>query len=222
MNSAAPCQGIGTNRAHAGIEALLFDVGGILIEIDFARAFAAWAAASGTAAEAIAARFRFDEDYAAHERGEISAVEYFDSLRRSLRIDLTDEQFLCGWNAIFLHEADGARSVLRAAGKTHPLYVFSNTCEAHRQYWMPRYEELLRPFAKLFLSSQIGLRKPSPEAFACVARQIGAAASRIAFFDDSPENVAGAQAAGLIAFCVRSPAQALAILRNELHIGHAP
>ncbi|MBI2754732.1 MAG: HAD family phosphatase [Betaproteobacteria bacterium] len=204
------------HRARNGVEALLFDVGGVLVEIDFARAFAAWAEASGTAAESIAARFRFGEDYAAHERGEISAAEYFDGLRRSLGIDLTDEQFLRGWNAIFLREVDGARSVLRAAARMHPLYAFSNTCEAHRKYWLPRYAELVRPFAKLFLSSQIGLRKPSPEAFAWVARQIGVAAGRIAFFDDSPENVAGARSAGLIAYRVQSPAQALDILQNEL------
>ena len=207
MNSAAPAD---------GVEALLFDVGGVLIEIDFARAFAAWAQASGTATDSIAARFRFGEDYAAHERGEISAAEYFGGLRRSLGIGLTDEQFLRGWNAIFVQEADGARSVLHAAGRTYPLYAFSNTCEAHRQYWMPRYAELVRPFAKLFLSSQIGLRKPSPEAFAWVAQQIGVAAGRIAFFDDSPENVAGARSAGLIAYCVHSPAQALAVLRSGL------
>ena len=218
MNSAAAGQGNGTRRTNSGVEALLFDVGGVLVEIDFARAFAAWAAASGTSEHAIAGRFRFDEAYAAHERGEISAVEYFDGLRRSLGIKLTDEQFLSGWNAIFLNEADGARSVLRTAGETHPLYAFSNTCEAHRQYWMPRYEELLRPIAKVFLSSQIGLRKPSPEAFACVVRHIGVAAGRIAFFDDMPENVAGARSAGLIAFCVRSPAEALAVLQNELRV----
>lgn len=219
MNNAARSGGAGTNRPRPAVEALLFDVGGVLVEIDFARAFAAWAEVSGTALESIAARFRFGEDYAAHERGEISAAAYFDGLRRSLGIDLTDEQFLRGWNAIFLREVDGARSVLRAAARMHPLYAFSNTCEAHRQYWMPRYAELVRPFEKLFLSSQIGLRKPSPEAFAWVARQIGVAAGRIAFFDDSPENVAGARSAGLIAFCVRSPAEALAVLQNELRVG---
>ncbi|MEI9885127.1 MAG: hypothetical protein WDN08_01290 [Rhizomicrobium sp.] len=37
-----------------------------------------------------------------NERNEIDATAYFASLRRSLGIDLTDAQFLDGWNALFV------------------------------------------------------------------------------------------------------------------------
>lgn len=195
------------------IDALLFDLGGVLIEIDWRRAFSAWAEGSGTTAEAIAERFSFDSAYAAHERGEIGASEYFASLRRALRIDLSDGQFLAGWNAIFVGEVAGARELIAAAAARRPLYLFSNTCEAHRQHWMPRFEELLRPFTQRFLSCEIGLRKPDPEAFARVARLIGVPPRRIAFLDDTAENVAGARAAGMHAFLVRSPAEVAAALR---------
>ncbi len=191
----------------ADVDALLFDLGGVILEIDFTRAFAAWAAAAGVAANAIAARFAFDEAYAAHERGEIGAAEYFASLRRSLGIGLSDTQFLAGWNAIFVGEIAGARELLAAAALRRPLYLFSNTCAVHREHWMPRFGELLRPFAQRFLSCEIGLRKPDPEAFTWVSRRIGVPPQRIAFFDDTAENVAGARTAGLRAFQVHSPAE---------------
>ena len=44
-------------------DALLFDLGGVVIEIDFGRAFARWAAASGTPADTIRSRFSFDAAY---------------------------------------------------------------------------------------------------------------------------------------------------------------
>jgi putative hydrolase of the HAD superfamily len=197
----------------AEIDVLLFDFGGVIVEIDFGRAFAAWASAAGVPPASVAARFRFDDAYAAHERGEIGAAAYFASLRHTLGIELSDGQFLAGWNAIFVGEVAGARELIAAAAARRPLYLFSNTCEAHRQHWMPRFEALLRPFTQRFLSCEIGLRKPDPEAFAHVARLIGVPPQRIAFFDDSAQNVAGARAAGMRAFLVRSPAEVAAALR---------
>jgi putative hydrolase of the HAD superfamily len=51
----------------------------------------------------------------------------------------------------------------------------------------------------------MGLRKPEADAFVAVAKGIGAPLERILFFDDTQENVIGAQAAGMGAVLVRSP-----------------
>ncbi len=204
------------NAPDSGIDALLFDLGGVLIEIDFQRAFAAWGTAAGIPAQSIAGRFRIDEHYAAHERGEIGAPEYFASLRRSLGIGLSDEQFLAGWNAIFTGEITGMRELLAAAAQRHALYLFSNTCESHRAHWMPRFGDLLRPISGRYLSCEIGMRKPQTEAFALVARRIGVAPERIAFFDDLEDNVAGARRAGLRAHRFHSPAGVAATLGLSL------
>ncbi|MBI3374906.1 MAG: HAD-IA family hydrolase [Betaproteobacteria bacterium] len=200
------------------VDALLFDLGGVVLEIDFGRVFSAWASFSGACADSIAARFRVDAPYEAHERGEIDAARYFASLRRSLGIDLPDEDFAAGWNALFVGEVPGVRSLLRQAAQAAPLYAFSNTNQAHAQYWMREYHEIVRPFRGLFLSSDLRLRKPAPAAFHAVAGRIGVAPQRIAFFDDLAENVEGARAAGLKAFQVRSAREIALALRNELGI----
>lgn len=199
--------------AASDADALLFDLGGVILEIDFSRAFAAWSAAARVPADTLAARFRFDAAFAAHERGELDTAGYFASLRRSLGIDLPDGPLLAGWNAIIVGELPGVRELLAAAARRWPLHLFSNTGEAHRSHWVPRYRELLRPFDQRFLSCEIGRRKPDPEAFALVARRVAASPGRIVFFDDSEQNVAGARAAGLRAFHVRAPAEVAAALR---------
>jgi putative hydrolase of the HAD superfamily len=198
----------------AAVEALLFDLGNVLIEVDFGRAISEWAKAANAAEERIAPCFGPDEAYCAHERGELSEVQYFASLRKSLGINLSDAQFLSGWNAIFGEPIDGMESLVRGLSRRLPLYAFSNTNRAHRTHWEPRYRALLAPFREVICSCDIGTRKPAADAFMKIAERIGVAPSRIGFFDDLEENVAGARAAGLRAFRVCSAAEVREALRD--------
>lgn len=193
-------------------DAAVLDLGNVLVEVDFRRAFAAWAKAAGVPVEALSARFSFDDAYCAHERGEIDAARYFSRLKTSLGIALSDAQWLEGWNAIFGGPLPGAGRVLRELAGRMPLYVFSNTNPAHIAHFAPRYRELLAPVTKVVTSCEIGRRKPEPEAFRRLAAITGLAPSRLAFFDDLEENVAGARAAGLQAQRVSRPAEILAAL----------
>ena len=186
-------------------DALLFDLGRVVLDIDFSKAIACWAAHAGRAPSDIAARFVRGEAYRHHEVGRISDAEYFDSLRDALDVRLTDDQFLEGWNAIFAGEMpDIARLLPRAAEKL-PLYVFSNTNRPHVEYFSKTYAGLLGHFRELYLSSTIGLRKPDAAAYDHVVKAIGVPASRIVFFDDLAENIEGARARGLTAVHVTSP-----------------
>jgi putative hydrolase of the HAD superfamily len=57
----------------------------------------------------------------------------------------------------------------------------------------------------VFSSHEIGRRKPERAAFEHIARVLDVPLGSILFVDDLPENVEGAQAAGLQAVLVRSP-----------------
>ena len=185
-------------------DALLFDLGRVVLDIDFSRAITCWAGHAGCAPEAIVARYVRDEAYQLHEMGKISDEAYFESLRTSLGIGISDAQFLEGWNAIFAGEMPDIARLLPRAAKYMPLYVFSNTNRPHVEYFSKEYAELLGHFRDIYLSSSIGLRKPDAEAFDHVVREIGVPAERIVFFDDLAENVEGARARGLTVVHVTS------------------
>jgi FMN phosphatase YigB (HAD superfamily) len=186
------------------VDALLFDLGGVVIEIDFGRAVTRWAAASGTPVETIRSRFSFDAAYERHERGEIEAREYFAALRASLQVDLSDAELVSGWNAIYLDEVPGIRALLDSVGRRMPLYGFTNSNPTHQAFWVPRFAETLKSFRKMFVSSEMGLRKPEAAAFTAISREIGVPLQRIMFFDDTRVNVEGALAIGMPAVLVRS------------------
>jgi len=187
-------------------DALLFDLGNVVFEIDFERAFARWAHHASCDAALLRARFSHDAAYQRHEVGAIGHEDYFDSLRGSLQIDISNAQFLDGWNAIFLDEVPGISAALAQAAARMPLYAFSNSNPAHAACWPDRYAAPLAHFRKVFVSSTIGLRKPDAAAFQFVVDEIGVPAGRVVFFDDSLSNVEGARACGLQAVHVTSHA----------------
>lgn len=186
-----------TALAPGTADALLFDLGRVVLDIDFSRAITCWAGHAACEPEAIVARFVRGEAYRLHEIGRISDEAYFDSLRSSLGIGISDAQFLEGWNAIFTGEMPDIAQLLPRAARHVPLYAFSNTNRPHVEYFSRKYADLLGHFREVYLSSSIGLRKPDAEAFDHVVQAIGVPAERIVFFDDLAENIEGARARGL-------------------------
>ena len=196
-------------------DALLFDLGRVVLDVDFNKALSCWAGQAGCEPAQLVGRFVHDDVYQRHERGEIEDAEFFASLRASLGVGLSDAQFLEGWNAIFAGEMPGIAPLLKRAADRLPLYAFSNTNSAHVEHFSQAYADVLSHFREMFLSSTIGLRKPDAAAYDHVVKAIGVPASRIVFFDDLAENIEGARARGLTAVHVTSPddvAHALAAL----------
>ncbi|MBT9503786.1 MAG: HAD-IA family hydrolase [Burkholderiaceae bacterium] len=208
-------------RTDLPVDALLFDVGGVLIDIDFKRALRHWAGSSGLDEALLAQRFSPDRDYEAHERGELASTGFFSALRGSLQVELSDAQLLAGWNAIFIGPFAGVATLLQQLGTQLPIYLFSNTNRAHYAFWGSEYPDLLAPVRQVFCSHEIGLRKPSVQAYAHVIAQIGLPAQRIAFFDDSALNVDGARQAGLQAFVTAGPDALRQALTRDLGLSLA-
>jgi HAD superfamily hydrolase (TIGR01509 family) len=186
------------------VRALLFDLGGVVIRVDFGRVLRAWARSAGCDPAGLRERFTFDEAYQRHERGELDAAGYFAALRRTLGLRLSDEDFTAGWNDLYAGAVPGVAAMLAAASEHLPLYAFTNSNPTHQREWTAQYAEELSGFRDIYVSSELGLRKPDHAAFTAVAGRTGFRPAEILFFDDTAENVTGAQAAGLQAVLVRS------------------
>ena len=186
-------------------KSLLFDLGGVVIDIDFNRAFRAWQPISNLSLDKIAEKFKFDAEYRRHERGEIAADEYFEHLRSTLSLSGDDAQIRAGWNSIYIGEIPETVALVQSARKDLPCYAFTNTNAAHQAAWSAQFPAVTGLFDRIFASHEIGRRKPEKEAFEHVGRTLGVRLDSIMFFDDLVENIEGAQAAGLQAVHVRSP-----------------
>ena len=183
---------------------MLFDLGGVVIAFDFGRAFQLWASRAGCDSSTLEERFSLDDAYEQHERGEIPASGYFAALRQSLNIDLSDEEFVEGWNDVYLGLVPGISELLSIAQRRLPLFAFTNSNPTHKSAWERLYANDLKLFNTIFVSSDLGYRKPDPDAFLWSPRTMQFEPREILFLDDSPDNVEGARTAGMQAVLVHS------------------
>lgn len=185
--------------------ALLFDLGGVLLDIDFGRALAAWAPHSRLPPERLREAFRLDEPYQQHETGALASEGYFAHLREALALECDAATVQAGFNAILLGEIAETVQLLDAARQRVPCYAISNTNAVHVAEIERAFPQLLPRFARVFASHEIGHRKPHAAAFEHVLGEIAVPAAEMVLFDDLVANVEAARALGLQAVLVRSP-----------------
>jgi putative hydrolase of the HAD superfamily len=198
------------------VEALLYDFGGVIIEISFDRVFARWAELSGLPFEHVKSHFRHGDAYNAHEKGQLDTRGFYDALRRDIGFGLDDSQIRDGWMQVLGDEiAPTVANIARLHGRM-PQFLFSNTNTEHYEVWGPKHARALAPMGKQFISCFMGVRKPDAEAFEAVSRDLGVPLDRILFFDDTQRNIDGARAVGMQAVLVRSPDDVAGALRPWL------
>ena len=194
------------------IKALLFDMGGVVLTVDFPRVFKSWAEISNLNEAQITSRFKMDEHYQRHEKGTIEASDYFEHLRSTLELTGTDDEIIAGWNAIFESEITPSIDAITSVNKTIPTFGYTNTNRTHQIYWENLFPRIPTLFQKLFVSSEIGYRKPDAEAFHFILNEISVDPEELLFFDDSLENIEGAQKIGIQTVLVTDPESVIAAL----------
>ena len=178
-------------------------MGGVVFEIDFELALQTWKQWTLLSIEELRHRFKLDEAYEKHERGEIKASEYFTHLRNVLELEANDSEITMGWNAIYLDEIVETVNYILAVKDKMPCFAFTNSNPTHQVSWMSSYPRVVESFHQIFVSSELGLRKPEREAFEAIADATGIGLDAMLFFDDTEDNVRGAEAVGMQAIHVK-------------------
>ncbi|WP_409309224.1 glucose-1-phosphatase [Pectobacterium sp. B1J-3] len=176
----------------------IFDLGDVVIDIDFNRVLGVWSKLSSTPLATLKERFAMGEPFEQHERGEISDEAFATALCHEMGISLSFEQFSAGWQAIFVAlrpEVIAIMNQLRNDG--HRVVILSNTNRLHCGHWPVLYPEVEEAADRLYLSQDIGLRKPEVAIYQHVLMQEGVAPEQTIFFDDNAANVAAAQSLGI-------------------------
>lgn len=207
-----------SDLSKRNIDALLFDIGRVILDIDATKIARHWLGTfekygierDARSDEEIAVLITQSETYYSYECGEISEDAFFRFVADTLGIPAPGSGEVIsalrdGWNAIFTGEMPNVREMITNASEIAPIYAFSNTNQTHSAFFLPKYPEIFSKFTKLYLSQEIGMRKPHISSFSTVVADMGVPADRVIFFDDLPENVEGARAAGLQAVWVNGP-----------------
>lgn len=176
----------------------IFDLGNVIVDIDFNRVLGVWSDLSRVPFATLKERLQIGETFAKHERGEIEDELFAATLCDELDIGLSYEQFCAGWQAMFIDVRRDTITVmqqLRERGSR--VVILSNTNCLHSGYWRKHYPHIEQSADQLYLSHEMGVRKPDVAIYLRVLRQEGLSARQAVFFDDSLTNVQAAQALGI-------------------------
>ncbi len=173
-------------------EAVLFDIGNVLLNFDFNRAAAAMAADSDLPAPAI--RKVLDDWQIRHETGAVSPEDFAAAVCQETGFREGEDRFREYFSDIFVPNEpmwDFARSLF---GKV-PVFLFSNISFWHETWLFENFTEFAN-FDGGFYSWRIGAMKPDEAFYGAALKALPFAPERIAYMDDVPHNVEGGRRAG--------------------------
>ncbi len=190
--------------AVAGVNAVLFDLGGVLVDVDLPGLKAALAQVYMTTPERIDDAIFASGLKEAHDSGQLPPWEFHRLVSEALgRPDVQEIRFVAAWCGCFAQRAP-ATDLLPALAERAWLYVASNTDPLHAGFIRDVY-----PWSGLFteawLSFEAGVLKPDPRFFTGMVQALQLEPARTAYFDDRPDNIAAARELGISCFLVDSP-----------------
>lgn len=183
-------------------KAILFDLGGVLIDIDYASTENAFVQLGVSDFKERYTQFAQNALFDRFECGEISPQHFVNLLLPYTSPGTSPNQVVSAWNAMLGTFPNEKVKLLEHLSKTTPLFMLSNTNELHwfevERTWKKVSTQPLQHFFKeIYLSHQIGKRKPHKETFMWVCQQMGIEPADVLFIDDSPQHIEGATQAGL-------------------------
>jgi putative hydrolase of the HAD superfamily len=180
------------------IKSLIFDLGGVIINLDPALTWKAFHGLGLDPAESLQTLSFFNE----FEKGLISEASFRTSLRPYLKEGVTDAEIDIAWNAMLLDIPLHRITILRQLRARFRIFLLSNTNSIHKSAFVSYFEATHNTswpdlFDRIFYSHEMGMRKPDPEIYLKVLHETGFKPQECLFIDDNLENISAASSLGL-------------------------
>jgi glucose-1-phosphatase len=193
------------------ISAVLFDIGGVLIELDGLPSLAKLLGSEKSHDE-IYQKWMSSPSVIAHETGKLSSDAFAAQVVKDLQISLSPDAFMQNFATWIVGTFPSTFELLESIPSHISIAALSNTSAAH---WVHvEATGLTDKLDHLFLSHEIGHLKPNHQAFQAAVDGLQIPANEIIFFDDNIDNVNAAQAFGLKAHQAFNPDQAKQVLNQ--------
>jgi FMN phosphatase YigB (HAD superfamily) len=204
-----------------GIKNIIFDLGGVVININYQLTLSEFSKLGLT---------NIDNTYTQHKQlpfidnydtGKISSEKFISEFSKVLTPGTTNQQIIDAWNAMLLDFPQERAELILKLKSRYRTFLLSNTNELHIKYFFDcirekyGYEGMKTFFEKEYYSHIIGMRKPNKEIFGFVLRENGLIASETLFIDDTLQHVEGARMAGLRGYHLQAPETILNIFSEQ-------
>jgi HAD superfamily hydrolase (TIGR01509 family) len=187
----------------ASYKNIIFDLGGVILNIDYSLLAKSFRLLGIENFEEHYSKAQQEGFFDLYEKGLMSTDEFTQRLGGHCKPGTTDQNIKDAWNSMLLDLPEERLKLLHKLKLSHRIFLLSNTNEIHMT-WI--YDYLLKQFGvtdlsdyfeKVYLSYEVGMRKPDAEIFELVLKENHLMSHETFFIDDSPQHLEGAKKVGI-------------------------
>jgi len=187
------------------LENIIFDLGGVIINLDVNSTFQKLSEIFDidlkTESISDLDNFGFFQEY---ELGRIGDEEFRSNIRQMAEVSVSDSQIDEAWNAMLLDIPTDRIGWIYEATRKYNCVILSNTNAIHVKHFEQFFSDVTpyghpkSVFQNLFYSHELGERKPNKAAFSYVLDATGFDPEKTVLFDDLTDNLASANELGIL------------------------
>ena len=203
------------------INTIIFDLGGVVLNLDIPRSANAFAELANISAEEVFELFMSNPVFLAFERGEVNPEVFRDEIRILLKRDLSDLEIDKAWNSMLADLPTDRLKVLAQLQDRFETIILSNTNPIHINSFNSIVDEATggqsidNYFSTVYYSHLLGMRKPDTEIFEYVLNQHKLTPASTLFIDDMPANTTAASTLGIQAWHLTDQQDLITVFGNE-------
>ncbi len=186
-----------------GVKNIIFDYGGVIINIDFKLTINAFKELGFLNVEECIFNSKGSDLLIKMEKGDISIKEFRNEIRNISNKDIADAQIDFAWNALLLDMPVKRIKLIEQLKTKYRVFLLSNTNLIHYNRYLKSlqtefgYANFNELFEKAWFSHDIGMIKPTAEIYNYVLNDASIKPQETLFIDDSEININGAKMVGL-------------------------
>lgn len=192
------------------IRNIIFDIGGVLIDLQPQRTLDALRALSRQPIEELSDRELLgggnNRIVDAYMTGEISDVEFFSGLQQTAKAGVSIAELKEAWNAMLLGLPETRVRTIKSLHKEGvKIALLSNINEEHlhttKQIFKRADFQLVRDYDYAFYSNELHLAKPNQEIYRIALEKTGFVPEETLYIDDLQQNIEAGATFGLQTLC---------------------
>jgi HAD superfamily hydrolase (TIGR01509 family) len=182
-------------------KAIIFDLGAVILNINYQNTIDEFTKLGVNNAATLYSKKVQTNLFNQIETGMISSNEFLKALQKETK-NANINQVEKAWNAMLLDLPEERVQLIKKLKNNHPIYLLSNTNAIHidaikKQLGERKWLAFCKLFDKMYLSHELGLRKPDVKIFEYILNEQKLKAEEVFFIDDSPQHIASAKKIGI-------------------------
>lgn len=204
------------NPEHSGIKNIVFDYGGVIIDLYMDRTYKAFAELGVDNLPDLMGKLKESHVFYQFEVGALGAEAFINRILNLLPSHLNMEgdtvyKVISAWNAMLGEIPTERLELLTNLKSSYNTFLLSNTNALHiaavDQYLKSAHgvNNIAPYFHNVYYSYKVGKRKPNADIYEQLLKQEGLNAAETLFIDDNLPNIEAANVLGIVTYHLQSP-----------------